>query len=107
MNENGLCDFQIFTQQELPSQLAEHGADFGITGPNNSATREAFRQAILMHLNSTGTKRIVGTYRSMPAIHYVNATTGLDVFTYPDGRFWAGWRLSPDQLTNVLSRGSL
>jgi RHS repeat-associated protein len=96
-----------FTDKKLQSQLAQHGADFGITGPNNAAARAAFRQAIVKHVTSPDTTRIVGSYRGQPAIHYVNPQTGLDVFTKPNGEFWGGWQLNPGQLTNVLARGSL
>lgn len=48
-----------------------------------------------------------GTYRSEPVTHFVNPQTGLTVIRAADGAFVSGWRLTPDQLANVLTRGSL
>jgi len=58
-------------------------------------------------MNKPGVRRIVGTYRSQPAIRYVDPKTGLSVMTHPDGRVWSNWKLNPGQLTNVLTGGGL
>ena len=50
---------------------------------------------------------IEGTYRGVSAIHYLDPETGLNVFTTPEGGFWGAWQLSPDQIENVILRGSL
>lgn len=59
------------------------------------------------HLDAPGTQQIKGTFRGQPVLHNVDPKTGLNVMTKPNGEFISGWKLSNDQLSNVLSRGSL
>jgi hypothetical protein len=50
---------------------------------------------------------IQGTYRGAPVTHFVKPKTGLNVMRGADGAFVSGWRLTLDQLANVLTRGGL
>jgi hypothetical protein len=53
------------------------------------------------------TRRIVGSYRREPAIHYLDPQSGLNLFTTAEGGFWGAWRLSRVQIENVVRSGSL
>ena len=94
------------TTKQLQTKF-KHAANFGVTGNWNKATASKFNSAINQHINSPGIKIINGTYRGQPAVHYLNPTTGLNVISRPNGQFWSGWKLSPEQLQNVLKHGDL
>jgi RHS repeat-associated protein len=96
-----------FTDSQVQSQLAQHGGDFGFKGANNVAGRLDYISRLVDHVDAPGTTRIVGTYRGEGAIHYVNPETGLNLFTTPQRGFWAAWQLGPEQVENVILRGSL
>ena len=66
-----------------------------------------FEQALRAHVEDQTTVVIPGTYRGEPVTHFVNPHTGLHVIRGADGAFVSGWRLTPDQLANVLARRSL
>lgn len=66
-----------------------------------------FKSAINAHINSPNIRVIRGTYHKQSAIHYVNPQTGLNVISKPNGQFWSGWKLSSDQLRNILNHGNL
>jgi hypothetical protein len=79
--------------------------DFGVNGNYNPTNAQRFEAAMRAHMRESGTKIVHGTYRSNPVVHHVNPRTGLNVIIDRGGNFVSGWRLSPDQLTNVLVRG--
>lgn len=85
----------------------KHTSDFGISGSYNSANARNFNRAIQQHVNSAATKQIQGTYRGNPVTFHVNPNTGLMVVQRSNGGFVSGWKLSGDQLKNVLTRGKL
>jgi uncharacterized protein involved in type VI secretion and phage assembly len=85
----------------------KHAGDFGIDGNWSSTTAGEYEAALQRHVSDPATKVISGTYRGKQAIHYVNPKTGLNVITDSKGTFVSGWKLNPDQLNNVLTRGSL
>jgi hypothetical protein len=93
----------------LPPSLQhtyEHAVDFGFTGNWNKATEAIFEKALADHVNAASTLRIPGTYRgTISVIHNVDPATGLDVMQSPTGNLISGWRLNPQQLWNVLTRG--
>ncbi|MCW2647795.1 MAG: putative colicin protein, partial [Pseudonocardiales bacterium] len=66
-----------------------------------------FADTIDKFVNDVGTTRVVGTYRLQPAVLNYNAETKLVVAQSLDGAFICGWRMSEDQLRNVIERGSL
>ena len=85
----------------------KHAADFGVTGQYNRARALQFAQALRSHVEDPTTLVIQGTYRGEPVIHFVHPHTGLNVMRDAEGAFVSAWRLTPHQLANVLSRGSL
>jgi RHS repeat-associated protein len=94
------------TTNQLQTKF-NHAADFGVTGNWNKAAAGKFSSAINQHINSPGVKIIHGTYHRQPAVHYLNPNTGLNVISRPNGQFWSGWKLSPEQLQNVMQHGGL
>ena len=66
-----------------------------------------FERAMRAHVEDETTVVIPGTYRGAPVTHFVNPQTGLNVMRDAQHAFVSGWRLTPAQLANVLSRGSL
>lgn len=93
-----------FNEYRLQSQLAEHGDHFRMTGENSTMD---YMSRLTDHFDAPGTTRIEGSYRGRPAIHSIDTEFGFNVFTTPEGGFWGAWRLSPDQIENVVLRGSL
>jgi hypothetical protein len=85
----------------------KHAADFGVMGTYNRARATQFEQALRSHIEDQTTLVIQGTYRGEPVTHFINPHTGLNAMRGDDGAFVSGWRLTPDQLVNVLSRGHL
>jgi hypothetical protein len=85
----------------------KHASDFGVTGNSNPSSWRKLTDAMRAHIDAPGTQAITGTYRGNPVIHHLDPSTGLNVMTKPSGEFISGWKLSPDQLKNVVTRGSL
>jgi RHS repeat-associated protein len=96
-----------FTTSSLQHTYSNHAADFGFTGNWNKAAGDLFKKALAAHVGAPDTSRIAGTFRGNPAIHNVDPATGIDVIQDPAGELVSGWRLNPQQLWNVLTRGSL
>jgi hypothetical protein len=93
-----------------PSQLQakfKHAPDFGIPGNYNKANAQAFKDALIAHIDAPDTQIIVGTYRGNPVTHYFNPTTGNNVIVDTAGDFVSGWHLSPIQANYVLTTGNL
>jgi len=95
------------TRAQIEKKFDKHAADFGITAPRGTAGFCEFEQALRSQVQDPTTIHINGTYRGDPAIISYNPNTGLAVIQKPSGEFVSGWRLSPEQATNVLQRGSL
>ena len=85
----------------------KHAEDFGVKDKWSKAAGQRFKEAIQRHIGDPGTTTISGTYRGEPVTHYVNPQTGLNVMKDQYGNFLSGWKLNPQQLQNVLTRGSL
>lgn len=85
----------------------KHARDFGVNGNYNPTNATKFQEAIQRHVADKGTKVIQGTYRGDPVRHFVNPTTGLNVVKDASGNFVSGWKLSVEQLKNVISHGKL
>lgn len=85
----------------------KHAADFGVIGRYSRAQATQFEQALRAHVENQATLMISGSYRGEPVTHFVHPQTGLDVMRDTEGVFMSGWRLTPEQLAHVLSRGSL
>lgn len=96
----------------MTSQLQskfKHAEIFGITGNSGKETLLKFANSIESHIKAATTKVIEGTYhQTQKVIHYVDVSSGINVMKdYANGNFISAWRLSPEQLKNVLERGSL
>jgi hypothetical protein len=59
------------------------------------------------HVEAATTLMIPGTHRGEPVTHFVNPQTGLNVMRDAQNAYVSGWRLTPVQLANVLTRRSL
>ena len=96
------CKFDL---KKLPHHF-KHALDFGILGNWNKANGEAFMAAIEDHIaNTIGTP---GTYRGSIAVtHHYDSGTGLWAAVDTSNNFVAGWKLSPNQATNLLSHGNI
>jgi colicin D len=99
-----LVETATLGQLQAKFKLAE---DFGVKGNWNKATAPEFDQAVQNHVSDPATQTINGTCRGQSVVHDVNPQTGLNVMTDPAGKFISGWKLNPQQLQNVLTRGSL
>jgi colicin D len=94
-------------RSQIEKKFDKHAADFGITAPRGSVGFDEFEQALRSQIQDPATLHINGTYRGDAAIINYNPNTGLAVIQKPSGEFVSGWRLSPEQASNVLQRGSL
>lgn len=94
------------TERQIQAKF-KHAGDFGVTGSFSKANATKFSQAIHVHINSPGVRQIAGTYHKAAVTHYVDPSSGLNVMADPVGNFISGWKLSADQLRNVLQHGGL
>ncbi|GAB2670617.1 hypothetical protein GCM10027036_25110 [Flavihumibacter cheonanensis] len=87
----------------------KHAIDFGVVGNYSTKRGFEFYSAINRHINAEGTQIIQGFYRNSntAVVFYLNPKTGLNVVATPSGQFITGARLSPAQVTDVLSKGFL
>jgi hypothetical protein len=85
----------------------KHAPAFGVIAPKGAAGYDDFAATIERFVNDPSTTRVFGEYHKMPAVLNYNATTRLVVIQLPDGTFVSGWRMSEDQLWNVVERRSL
>jgi uncharacterized Zn-binding protein involved in type VI secretion len=95
-----------FTRPQLQHAF-KHAEDFGVSGNPSNATLDQFQAAIEDHVQSPDTLSIDGTYHGKPATLFVDPATGVNVIGKPSGDFVSGWKLSPEQLRNVMTRGKL
>ena len=107
-NTGGGCGVQ-FTAKQLQKKYQKHAADFGLTGPYNKQNAQLFQETLESHIMNPTTQPIVGTYRTTQNVtHYYDSTTGLNVMSDAvTGEFVSGWRLSTDQIGNLLSNGNV
>lgn len=91
----------------MQKKFQKHAADFGVVGNWNPANAAQFKTAIEQHVNDVANDVIKGTYHHAPAIIHVNPQTGLAVITDSAGAFTSGWKLSGEQLRNVMAHGNL
>jgi len=95
-----------FAARQLQRKF-KHAADFGVTGKYSRRQATMFEWAMRAHVEDEMTLVIPGTYRAEPVTHFVNPQTGLNVMRDAQDAFVSGWRLTPVQLVNVLTRKSL
>ena len=94
------------TIQQLQKKF-KHASDFGVTGTGTKANLAKFEAALQQHVASGDTMHIDGSYRGQDAILHVDPNTRLAVITDMAENFVSGWRLSPQQLEYVLTKGKL
>jgi hypothetical protein len=94
------------TTQQLQRKF-KHAPDFGVDGNYNLTNASRYGGAINQHINSPSTQVIQGQFRGAPVTHYVDPATRLNVIADPAGNFISGWKLSPQQLEQVLKTGKL
>lgn len=108
VSTNRTLDWRVDINRNQLQSKFKHASDFGVDENWNSQSASNFDQALRNHVyDNQNVVRIQGTYRGQYAIHYVDEVTGNNVITYPDGRLWSAWRLSANQITNVITRRSL
>jgi len=86
---------------------SKHAPDFNFNGNWNKDTASLFEKALNDHIDAPDTIRFPGTYHKIPVIHNLDPNTRVDVLQSPSGNLISGWRLNPQQLWNVVVRGSL
>ena len=85
----------------------KHAIDFGIQGNWNKANGELFNNAIHRHVNNISNP-VTGTYRgTLNVKHYYDPTTGVNVMVNTSGEFVGGWKLSSQQVSNLLRNGNV
>ena len=85
----------------------KHAEDLGVSLPRGREGFEAFKKALDDFLAAPGTRTRAGTYNGQPATIAFNPSTGQAVILRPDGTLWSAWRLTYQQLLNVMRTGSL
>jgi hypothetical protein len=85
----------------------KHAKDFGVSANQSNKALAEFSSAVQAHVDAPGTLVIQGTYHDIPATHFVDPGTGLNVIRDATGNFWSGWKLSPAQFNHVLTTGKL
>ncbi len=104
----GASGFKLETPKYNTSKLQhefKHASDFGINGSWNKANGEAFKNALIDHVNNADII-VKSTYRTKEdVIVYINKTTGLGTYFDLSGNFVCGWKLSPNQLQFHLTNG--
>ena len=85
----------------------KHAKDFGVEEGRGRAGFDAFKAAIKRFMDDPANTTVRGTYRGDPAIIVYDADTGLVVVEDSAGNFVSGWRMTAEQLRNVMENGSL
>ena len=66
----------VFSAGQIQKKY-KHAPDFGVTGHWNKQNGEAFKQAILNHINKPGVLKISAPYKGKPVTHYYDPATDL------------------------------
>jgi RHS repeat-associated protein len=86
----------------------KHAIDFGIQGNYNPQNAAAFTRAMQDQIDAASTQVIQGTYRgTIQVTHYFDPNTGNDIMVDMEGNFISAWKLSQDQLQNLLMNGNV
>lgn len=98
---------ELKTERGQLEKKYKHAPDFGVTESRGAEGFKKFDESLQDFTKSPATESKVGTYHGQPAILHFDRQTGQAIVQKPSGEFWTGWRLSPDQLNNVITRGKL
>jgi hypothetical protein len=85
----------------------KHAPAFGLNMPRGAAGYDEFADVIEGFVKNPTTTRVAGSYHTMPAVLNYNVTSRLVVVQTPDGAFVSCWKMSAEQLKNVVDRRSL
>ncbi len=106
LDKNSYQKAVIFDSRKLQHEY-KHANDYGVAGNWNNANKEAFEQAIRSQMDAVRNP-ILGTYRgNIQVYHFYDPKTGLDTMIDMAGNFIAGWKLSPEQIANLLRTGNV
>lgn len=96
-------------KKNLQHAFSKHGSDWGYKENWNNATAKRFQADLESFMQKPDTLRKVGTYRGkLAAVHYYNPETRLWLSKSPaDGNLLATFRISPDQLANLIRTGNV
>jgi RHS repeat-associated protein len=96
-----------FSSQQLQRKFKHAGA-FDVLGNYSKANAAKFETALQQHCGASTTILIQGTYRGTQQVyHLYNPTTGLNAMFDLQGNWISGWRLSQDQIDNLLRSGNI
>ncbi|MDR0299316.1 MAG: hypothetical protein LBI13_04460, partial [Streptococcaceae bacterium] len=93
------------SQSKLQHEF-KHADDFGIDGNWNKVNGQAFKEALQKQIENV-TKPIAGSYRGEQVTHYFDSITKTDVMVRPDGTLAGSWKLSQQQIENLLRNGNV
>jgi RHS repeat-associated protein len=82
----------------------KHAVDFGIVGNYNPKKAIEFYSVINQHINAEGTQIVNGAFRNATndVIFYINPKTGLTVIATTGNQFVSGYKLTVDQINDVM-----
>jgi RHS repeat-associated protein len=83
-----------------------HASDFGLSGPKNREQLAALDQKLKTEVANPSTQHIQGTYRGQQATIHVTQFQNA-IVTDASGNVVAGFKLSVQQLSHVISSGQL
>ncbi|MFD2414762.1 colicin D domain-containing protein [Amycolatopsis pigmentata] len=96
-----------YPKKQLQSHY-KHAKDFGIDQNWSNESAKAYEDALRKFADDpANTINTAGKYHGEPAILIYNQSTRVCEVLRPDGTYWTGWKLGPEQLRNVIERGSL
>lgn len=103
---------KAFTQKKLSFSLSKlqakfkHAADFGVQGNWCTGNAKKFEQAILQHIRKPNILIINGAYRNTNNLvtFYLDSKTGLTIIASRSGQFISGYKLSPSQIQDILTK---
>ncbi|MCR3749675.1 colicin D domain-containing protein [Lentzea californiensis] len=109
VHNSGPCPQVTFDKKVVEKKYREHALDFGFPDTKyNYKNGVEFQGRIMEHIQSPDVFKMDGFYRGNMAVdHYLIPKTSVNVMIDKNGKFVSGWKLSPDQLRNVMFRGTL
>lgn len=94
--------------RKLNHVYTKHAADFGVIGLYNKANAARFKKVLHDHVNDPAMTVIVGTHRGVKAVtHYFDPAIQLNVMVDTANELESAWRLSPQQVLNLLTAANV